>query len=553
MQVYKGVSASPGLVMGPIYRIHHSGAGLGRSVELPVREQALFDAAVILAKDELRQLEEAAGGQEKEIFMFQRVMLDDPALNREVQDYIAAGAGSAAAMERAANICARRIEMVNDEYISQRSADVLDACRRVVNILDGRPRTPVLLEKPSILAGERIYPSDIVSVGRGMILGIAAAEGSEQSHAAIIARTMGIPAVARLGHEFLNDGPTLRGILDADNGRLVVDPDQETVRAAQRRIVSGAMLKKRMYAMKDQPCVTKDGTAIALWANCSSPEDIELAMSAGAQGVGLLRSEYMITNGRIPGEEEQYYFYISCLQAAGGCPVTVRTFDIGADKTVRGVTEPEMNPALGMRGIRVCLARPQLFLDQMCALLRAGAKGPLRVMFPMITCPEDWACTLELVEQAKLQLRQRGVPFRSDLPIGSMIEVPSAALMAPELAALGCRFFSVGTNDLTQYTYAADRLEGRLSAYFTGASVAVHRLIDLTVKAAKEADIPVCVCGVSASDPARAVRYARQGIRVLSMEAGCLLPVKAYLLEADLAAPEAPENERAGQVPPRKP
>ena len=542
MQVYKGVSASPGLVMGPIYRIHHSGAGLGRIVELPVREQALFDAAVVLAKDELRQLEEAAEGEDRDIILFQRVMLDDPALNREVQEYIAAGAGSAAAMERAAAICARRIESVDDEYIRQRSADVLDACRRVVNILDGRPRTPVQLEMPSILAGERIFPSDIVSVGRGMILGIAAAEGSVQSHAAIIARTVGIPAVAQLGPAFLNEAPLTRGILDADNGRLVVDPDREAVRAAQRRIVSGGILKKRMGVLKSQPCVTLDGTILSLRANCSCPEDIEIAMEAGAEGVGLLRSEFMIADGRIPGEEEQYYFYISCLQAAGGKPVTVRTFDIGSDKTVRGVSEPALNPALGMRGIRMSLARPQMFLDQVCALLRAAAKGPLQVMFPMITCAEDWRLTMELVDRAKAQLRQRGVPFQEDTVFGSMIEVPSAALLAPELAAQGCGFFSIGTNDLTQYTYAADRLDGRFSGYFAGESTAVHRLIDLTIAAAKQAGLPVCACGVSTSDPGRAVRYARQGVRILSMEASSILPVKAKLLEADLAAPETAQG-----------
>ncbi|WP_418668057.1 phosphoenolpyruvate--protein phosphotransferase [Allofournierella sp.] len=542
MQVYKGVSASPGLVMGPIYRIHHSGAGLGRIVELPVREQALFDAAVVLAKDELRQLEEAAEGDDRDIILFQRVMLDDPALNREVQEYIAAGAGSAAAMERAAAICARRIESVDDEYIRQRSADVLDACRRVVNILDGRPRTPVQLEMPSILAGERIFPSDIVSVGRGMILGIAAAEGSVQSHAAIIARTMGIPAVAQLGPAFLNEAPLTRGILDADNGRLVVDPDREAVRAAQRRIVSGGILKKRMSVLRSQPCVTLDGTILSLRANCSCPEDIEIAMEAGAEGVGLLRSEFMIADGRIPGEEEQYYFYISCLQAAGGKPVTVRTFDIGSDKTVRGVSEPALNPALGMRGIRMSLARPQMFLDQVCALLRAAAKGPLQVMFPMITCAEDWRLTMELVNRAKAQLRQRGVPFKEDTVFGSMIEVPSAALLAPELAAQGCGFFSIGTNDLTQYTYAADRLDGRFSGYFAGESTAVHRLIDLTIAAAKQAGLPVCACGVSTSDPGRAVRYARQGVRILSMEASSILPVKAKLLEADLAAPETAQG-----------
>ena len=209
---------------------------------------------------------------------------------------------------------------------------------------------------------------------------------------------------------------------------------------------------------------------------------------------------------------------------------------------MRGVSEPALNPALGMRGIRMSLARPQMFLDQVCALLRAAAKGPLQVMFPMITCAEDWRLTMELVDRAKAQLRQRGVPFQEDTVFGSMIEVPSAALLAPELAAQGCGFFSIGTNDLTQYTYAADRLDGRFSGYFAGESTAVHRLIDLTIAAAKQAGLPVCACGVSTSDPGRAVRYARQGVRILSMEASSILPVKAKLLEADLAAPETAQG-----------
>lgn len=539
MQIYHGMCASQGLAIGPIYRIHHAGTGLGRSVELPVREQALFEAAVVLAKDEMRQLEEKAEPPDQAIFMFQRTMLDDPALNREIQNYIAAGAGAAAAVERAAQICARRIEAVNDDYISQRGADVRDACRRVVNILDGKPRTPIQLSEPSILLGETIFPSDIVSVGRGMILGLAASDGSVQSHSAIIARTMGIPALVQLGRECLDAEPGKVCVLDAENGHLLLEPDKESFRAARRRMASAALLRKRLSVLKDELCMTLDGTTVGLMANCSSPEDIEQAMAAGADGVGLLRSEFMISGGRVPGEEEQFYFYTACLQAAAGKPVTVRTFDIGGDKTVDGLSQPEPNPALGVRGIRLCISRRQMFLDQLCALLRASAKGPLRVMFPMISCPEDWLCALEIVGQAKELLRQRGVAFNEDTPIGSMIEVPSAALLAREIAAEGCAFFSVGTNDLTQYTYAADRLDSRLAPYYTGAARAVHRLLDMTLAAAAEANIPVCVCGVSASEPERAVEYVRQGVRCLSMESGRLLPIKARLREEDLAVPPA--------------
>ena len=539
MQMYQGATASPGLVMGPVRRLQHSGPGLERVVQTPGREQALLNAAVVLAKDELRLLEEAAVGTDKDIFLFQQVMLDDPGLNREIASYIAAGAGAAPAVERAAQLYAGRIEAADDDYIRQRAMDVRDACRRVVNILDGRPRTPLRLETPSILVSEYIYPSDIVSIGRGMLLGVACAEGSEQSHASIIARTMGIPAVVQLGAGFLSQNCAAGAVLDADNGRLILEPDEAVRKDAQRRIVGASILKKRLTALGAAgPCRTKDGAHVALMASCSGPEDVELAMQAGAEGVGLLRSEFSIMAGRIPSEEEQYYFYLSCLQAAGGKPVTVRTFDIVADKSVPGLTEDSPNPALGMRGLRMSLAHPQMFEEQLCALLRAGARGPLRVAIPMVSCPEDWQRAMHHVEKARRTLRRRGVVFNGEMEFGCMVETPSAALLAEDILAAGCRFLVVGTNDLVQYTYAADRLDGRFSDFFSARSPAVHRLVGMVLDAAAGTGAPVCICGVHAGSPNQVVRYARQGVRCFSTEAASLLQVKARLLEEDLTAPE---------------
>ena len=539
MQMYQGATASPGLVMGPVRRLQHSGPGLERVVQTPGREQALLNAAVVLAKDELRLLEEAAVGTDKDIFLFQQVMLDDPGLNREIASYIAAGAGAAPAVERAAQLYAGRIEAADDDYIRQRAMDVLDACRRVVNILDGRPRTPLRLETPSILVSEYIYPSDIVSIGRGMLLGVACAEGSEQSHASIIARTMGIPAVVQLGAGFLSQNCAAGAVLDADKGHLTLEPDEDVRKDAQRRIVGASILKKRLAALGAAgPCRTRDGAHVALMASCSGPEDVELAMQAGAEGVGLLRSEFSIMAGRIPSEEEQYYFYLSCLQAAGGKPVTVRTFDIGADKSVPGLTEDSPNPALGMRGLRMSLAHPQMFEEQLCALLRAGARGPLRVAIPMVSCPEDWQRAMHHVEKARRTLRRRGVLFNEEMEFGCMVETPSAALLAGDILAAGCRFLVVGTNDLVQYTYAADRLDGRFSDFFSARSPAVHRLVGMVLDAAAGTGAPVCICGVHAGSPNQVVRYARQGVRCFSTEAASLLQVKARLLEEDLTAPE---------------
>ena len=218
--------------------------------------------------------------------------------------------------------------------------------------------------------------------------------------------------------------------------------------------------------------------------------------------------------------------------------MTVRTFDIGADKSVPGLTEDSPNPALGMRGLRMSLAHPQMFEEQLCALLRAGARGPLRVAIPMVSCPEDWQRAMHHVEKARRTLRRRGVVFNEEMEFGCMVETPSAALLAGDILAAGCRFLVVGTNDLMQYTYAADRLDGRFSDFFSARSPAVHRLVGMVLEAAAGTGAPVCICGVHAGSPNQVVRYARQGVRCFSTEAASLLQVKARLLEEDLTAPE---------------
>ena len=538
MKRFSGVSASAGLVMGPMYRLNHGSNGLVRVVERPVREQALFDAAVILAKDELHLLEEKADGAQKDILMFQRVMLDDMGLLTQVRQRIEQGDGAAAAMEQTGREYSTMLENIGDEYMSQRSVDVLDVCRRVVNILDGTPRNQPELTMPSILISERIYPSDLISIDRSKILGLATSAGSIQSHVAIMARTMDVPAVVQLGEAVLEEGPGASAILDAYNGEIIVRPDADAVRHAQRRIVGEGMLKKQLAFLKDEPCITKDGTAVTLLANCSNQTDIRLAMESGADGVGMLRSEFMIANGRVPDETEQYYYYLSCLKEAKGKPVTVSTFDITDREWLEQMSGSAYSSPLELRGIRLQLEYPQLFFPQIRALLRAAAKGNLRIMFPMITDCREWDATLEMVEEAKRQLRSEGAEFCEDVPLGVVFEVPSAALMVPEILSRGCSFASIGTNDLTQYTYAADRMDERMSSYFVGWPKAVGRLVDLIVEAAGTYNIPVNVCGVNVTDPDTAERYVRQGVQGLSMEARSLMQIKAHLREVDLALPQ---------------
>ena len=534
MREYTGISVSEGLVMGPVRRIDRGVSGLGRLIHDRIKERALFEAAVVLAKDELRSLMEQAEGDERDILRFQLVMLDDQALLTEISNYIAAGAGSAAATERAGQIFARRIRDLPDEYLQQRGTDVLDVCSRVVEILDGKPRQKLELTQPTILAAESILPSDIISIDRGMVLGLATSKGSAQSHAAIVARTMGIPAVIQLGEEFLNhcDGHT--AVLDAREGRLILDPDEALQRQVRRQREEMAREKARLAGLRQTPCVTRDGVRVALLGNCSEPGGIEQAVAEGAEGIGLLRTEFFLMKG-IPDEEEQYYFYRSCLAAAQGRPVTVRTFDVGADKLVEGLLLPEKNPALGLRGLRFCLERRDLFQDQLCALLRAATKGPMEVMFPMVGGVMDFRMALDEVEKAKANLRMRGQEFDEDLKFGCMIEVPSAALVAPELAAAGAAFFSIGTNDLIQYTHAVDRMDSRLDMYYKADSLAIQRMVAMTARAAKEAGIPVCVCGRAAANPAIAPLYVKLGVDSLSMASQSLLDIKEVLLSTDIS------------------
>ena len=524
-----GIAASAGLAVGPVKRINRASSGLTRVVLDSRREKALFEAAVLLAKDELAELEQRADQNDKDIFLFQRVMLDDQGLLEEIGQRISAGSGGAAAVEQAAEVYAQRIRSIENDYLRERAADVLDACRRVVNILDGRPRETLHLDRPCIVAADEIYPSDIVSVDRGLILGIITAVGSTQGHAAIISRTMGIPAVVQAGEDFLEGCDGLQAALDGFSGEMFLEPDEATKARFLHRMHLNRRLEGQLEQLRLAPCITPEGQHIALMANCSSPEDIELAMSKGADGVGLLRSEFMLMAGRMPSEEDQYCYYVSCLAAAGGKPVTVRTFDIGADKEVEGITQKEDNPALGLRGIRLCLARPELLETQLAALLRAAAKGPLKIMVPMIAAPEEMARVLEMVEQVKENLRRRHLSFREDVPIGTMIETPSAALMADQLAGM-CAFFSIGTNDLTQYTHAVDRVNPLVSGYYPSSSPAVEKLIRMAVEAAAAHNIPVSVCGESAADPELALRYVSMGIRTLSMAAVSLLEVKAALI-----------------------
>ena len=524
MKICKGVSASPGLVLGQVSRLERHVETFSTGPFDPERELRQLEDAVRTAQSELDCMAERAASTEQAILQFQSMMLDDEGMMNEVRFCIKAGISAAAAMDKVGQRYADQLANMKDNpYMQLRSVDILDATSRVINILGNRPRMWLALDHPVILAADRLMPTDLFSVPSGMILGVVTTEGSGQSHAAIIARAMNIPGIVQVGPEFLDDCDGRTVILDATKGECILDPDAAARQQAEARICELQRENEEMRVLGRQPGYTRDGAAFELLANCFGPEDIDTAMQSGARGVGLLRSSYMMLPGRILDEQEQFYFYSSCLAAAQGCPVTVRTFDFGADRTMADAYQGVQSSKLGLRGIRNSLRQPRQFETQICALLRAAHRGPLRVMFPMVTDVEDWDAAMHIVEHCRQSLRERGVPFNEKTPFGVMLSVPSACLTAEEFVAHGCDFLVIGTNDLTQYTHAADRELASAERYYRPASPAMKKLIAMVVDAARKADIPVTICGLAVGNAVNATQYLRLGLRSFSMSPQNLL------------------------------
>lgn len=522
MPAFKGIKVSPGVAVGPVARLDRGIVGLHRIVSDPFRERALYEAAIVLAKDELTCLQQRAQGADADILMFQIALLEDESFTNEIGDYIAAGAGSAAAVERAEQIFAARLNNVDNDYIRQRSVDVRDACRRVVDILDGRPRQKLHLTKPSILVADLFFPSDIFALDRSMILGIAADNDSETSHAAIMARTMGIPAVFGLGKGVAALAEGRDVLIDGQAGTLTIDPTPDEIAQANHRFALLQRKNRKRHALAGKPCVTRDGTQVSLYASASSPEDIENAMHAGADAIGLVRTEQLLLDHL--GEEKQYYYYINCLGAAGGRPVTVRTGDVGADDAAPWVED-----------VRRAAENRRRLSTQIAALLRAGTRGGLRVVLPMITGPEEWDDVMAEVERCKERLDRRGVEYDRDLEFGCLIEIPAAALVADQIMDHGAKFLAIDIDDLVRYTVAAGRPESQRGRYERADVPAVRRLVDMVCRMAADRGIPVYMCGIMAGALPEMEAYLRDGIRGFCLEWISLNDLKAEFMEIDLA------------------
>jgi len=530
-----GVSASPGLAIGPIRQYTHRKIVVERMAKDPAAEQKQLQQALAAAQAELEQLyqevKERSGAGQAAIFRAHAEFLKDDELIDETVKVIRAGHSAGWAWQEVIRERVEAMSKVEDEVIAGRAVDLNDVGNRVLKLLAGVVGDePFIPEEPVILVAEDLTPSDTATLDPAYILGFCTAGGGPTSHTAIIARSLNIPAVVGAGPALLNLADGLTSILDGNRGNLYLEPSETDLASAKEAQVELQKLRDAEYRTRFEPALTTDGHRVEVVANIGLVPEAEQAVNAGGEGVGLLRTEFLfLERSEPPTEEEQYEAYSAMVKALGGLPLIIRTLDIGGDKEVPYLNLPrEENPFLGVRGVRLCLARPELFMPQLRAIYRASKEGLIKIMFPMVATVEDLTAAQDFAEQARQEVGAE------PLETGMMIEVPSAVVMAVELAK-EADFFSIGTNDLTQYVLAMDRVHPMLARRADGLHPAVLRMVDQTVKAATEAGIWVGVCGGMASDPKGAVLLTGLGVTELSVSIPSIAAIKARLRGVSLA------------------
>jgi phosphocarrier protein FPr len=465
------------------------------------------------------------GKNEAAIFRAHQAFLSDAELFGEATALIEGGHSAAWSWQQAIENRVREVQCVSDQRVAGRAADLHDVGQRVLRLLaETQHSEPSLPDEPAILVADDLTPSDTAKLDPQRILGIVTVAGGPTSHTAIIARSLDIPAIVGAGAAVLELTAGITCILDGTSGSLYTEPSAAELESARQFQIDIQRQREEEHFERYQPALTTDGHRIEVVANIGKASEAAAAVDAGAEGVGLLRTEFLfLERDTPPTEDEQFEAYSEMTRALNGLPLIIRTLDIGGDKVVPYLPQPhEDNPFLGVRGIRLCLRKPELFRPQLRAIYRASVTGPVKIMFPMIATLEDLRAAKEVAEQIRAEL---GV---SPVEIGIMIEVPSAAAMAAELAR-ECDFFSIGTNDLTQYMLAMDRMHAALARQVDGLHPAVLRMIDQTVRGAQSAGKWVGVCGGIAGEPRGAVILAGLGVSELSMSIPSVAAVKAHL------------------------
>ncbi|RJX31345.1 MAG: phosphoenolpyruvate--protein phosphotransferase [Oxalobacter sp.] len=438
-----------------------------------------------------------------------------------------------------------QFEEMEEPYLRERKADVQQIAERVLKVLRGtaKPLLPVALDEAEqvqmVVVAHDISPADMMQFRDHMFNGFLTDLGAQQSHTAIVARSMDIPAVVGLNNASSLIEQDDWVVIDGDAGVVIVDPSPLVLEYYRTRQATLQKAKKKLKKLKKSAAVTLDGTPVALMANIELPNDCTAAMDVGANGVGLFRSEFLFLgrqggSNNTPGEEEQFEAYRKAVEMMRGRPVTIRTLDIGADKQLDPGEQTELNPALGLRAIRYCLAEPKLFLTQLRAILRASAYGKVKLLIPMIAHAFEIDQTLAMIEQAKTQLRNTNKNFDPDVEVGAMIEIPAAVLALPMFISR-MDFLSIGTNDLIQYSLAIDRADREVAHLYNPLHPAVLQMLAMTIRAGEKSGTPVSICGEMAGEPRYTKLLLGMGLREFSMQPSQILAVKQEVLNSDLA------------------
>jgi phosphotransferase system enzyme I (PtsI) len=542
VEILRGIAVSSGVTIGRVLVMAEDSRRVRRRVvraEHVPAELERFEQARTRAIAELgafaKQAERELGVEAAKIFQFHAGMLGDEHMVGPVKALIESERVSAEwAVHRVFGDWADRFRAMPDSAFTTKVNDIDDLARRLVDQLQGERRQSVSSARhDTVIVARDLTPSQAAAFDRSRIIGFATELGGRTSHTAILARALDLPAVVGCSDLTLRAAEGAMVIVDGDRGQVIVEPTEEQLLAYRGEIEARRSRRVRLSESADKPAITSDGAEVSVVANIEFPEESQAVLEFGGEGVGLYRTEFLwLTRSSEPSEEDHYESYAKCLRGLKGLPLTIRTVDLGSDKYTQERAEtPERNPALGMRSIRMGLSDLGMFRTQLRAILRASALtareslGPVRVMFPLVTNPSEFLHGRYLIKDVMEDLAEEGVPFDPNIRVGMMVEVPSAALMARSFAK-EVDFFSIGTNDLVQYTLAVDRTNERVAHLYNPAHPAVLRLIREVVKAARAKKIPVSCCGESASDPEYAVLLLGLGVRTLSVTASAIPDLK---------------------------
>ena len=540
MQVYNGKSVFGGIAIGKISVYQKKEQQVKRvKVENPDQEMARYEKAKAEGIRQLQGLYDKAlkevGDANAAIFEVHQMMMEDDGYNESVENIVRSqGVNAEYAVATTGDNYAQMFSAMDDDYMRERAADVRDISERLLTILNGEDTGSVDADEPKIIVAEDLAPSETVQLDKDKVLSFVTVKGSLNSHTAILARTMAIPALVNTSMtlDSVMDGKL--GIVDGASGTFYVDPDEKTLEEMKKRQEEDLSRKQLLQTLKGKDNVTLDGQKVMLYANIGNIKDLATVIQNDAGGIGLFRSEFIyLEKEDFPTEEEQFQIYRQVAQTMAGKRVIIRTLDIGADKQCDYFhMEHEENPALGCRAIRICLTRPEIFKTQLRALFRASVFGRIAIMYPMITSVQEVRQIKKIVEEVKQELTSQGIEFGNPEQ-GIMIETPAAAIISDNLAK-EVDFFSIGTNDLSQYTMAIDRQNPQLDPFFDPHHPAVLRMISMVVENAHKAGIWAGICGELGADQSLTKEFLAMGVDELSVSPGSILPLRKIILETNV-------------------